>query len=46
LVEKEYVYLDTAMEYAPNREQLIGAVRGIKTTAQTLVHRVKHGGPT
>jgi len=41
LVEKEYVYLDTAMEWAPNREQLIGAVRGIKTTAQTLVHRVK-----
>jgi twitching motility protein PilT len=46
LVEKEYVYMDTALEYAPNREQLIGAVRGIKTTAQTLVHRVKHGGPT
>jgi twitching motility protein PilT len=41
LVEKEYVYLDTAMEFAPNREQLIGQVRGIKTTAQTLVHRVK-----
>ena len=41
LVEKDLVYLDTAMEYAPNREQLIGHVRGIKSTAQTLVHRVK-----
>ena len=46
LVEKELVYLDTALEYAPNREQLIGHVRGIKATAQTLVHRIKHGGPT
>ena len=41
LVERDLVYLDTAMEYAPNREQLIGHVRGIKATAQTLVHRVK-----
>lgn len=41
LVEKNLVYLDTAMEYAPNREQLLGSVRGIKTQAQTLVHRVK-----
>jgi twitching motility protein PilT len=46
LVEKELVYLDTAMEFAPNREQLIGHVRGIKATAQTLVHRVKRGGPS
>lgn len=45
LVEKELVYLDTAMEFAPNREALIGAVRGIKTSAQTLVHRVKRTGP-
>jgi twitching motility protein PilT len=41
LVENNLVYLDTAMEYAPNREQLLGTVRGIKTQAQTLVHRVK-----
>jgi twitching motility protein PilT len=41
LVEKDLVYLDTAMEFAPNREQLIGHVRGIKAAAQTLVHRVK-----
>lgn len=45
LVEKELVYLDTALEYAPNREQLIGHVRGIKATAQTLVHRIKHATP-
>ncbi|MBU0616306.1 MAG: PilT/PilU family type 4a pilus ATPase [Planctomycetes bacterium] len=41
LVEKNLVYLDTAMKFAPNREQLIGHVRGIKAAAQTLVHRVK-----
>lgn len=44
LVQREYVYLDTAMEYAPNREQLMASVRGIKTTAQGLVHRIKRGG--
>ncbi|RMF84910.1 MAG: PilT/PilU family type 4a pilus ATPase [Planctomycetota bacterium] len=44
LVEKELVYMDTAVEYAPNREQLVGQIRGIKTSAQTLVHRIKHGG--
>lgn len=43
LVEKELVYLDTALEFAPNREALMGRVRGIKVAAQTLVHRVKHG---
>lgn len=42
LVEAGLVYLDTAMEYAPNREALRGRVRGIKVSAQTLVHRVKH----
>lgn len=44
LVEQDLVYTDTAMEFAPNREQLIGSLRGIKTSAQTLVHRVKRGG--
>ncbi|MFO0838553.1 MAG: PilT/PilU family type 4a pilus ATPase [Phycisphaerae bacterium] len=41
LVDKGWVYTDTAMEYAPNREALLSEVRGIKTSAQTLVHRVK-----
>ena len=44
LVDKNLVYMDTALEYAPNREQLTGQIRGIKTSAQTLVHRIKHGG--
>ena len=43
LIEKDLIYTDTAMEFAPNREQLAGALRGIKTSAQSLVHRVKHG---
>lgn len=41
LVNEGLVYTDTAMEFAPNREQLIGQLRGIKTSAQTLVHRIK-----
>lgn len=44
LVDQELVYTDTAMEYAPNREQLKGALQGIKTSAQSLVHRVKRTG--
>lgn len=44
LVEEEKVYSDTAMEYAPNREQLLGSIRGIKTSAQTLVNRIKRAG--
>jgi twitching motility protein PilT len=44
LVEQNLVYTDVAMEYAPNREQLIGSLRGIKATAQSLVHRVKRTG--
>lgn len=43
LIEKGLVYTDVAMEYAPNREALRGQIRGIKTSAQTLVHRVKRG---
>jgi twitching motility protein PilT len=46
LVEQGMVYADTAMEYAPNREALKGMMRGIKTSAQTLVHRVKRSGPS
>ncbi|HWL95090.1 MAG TPA: PilT/PilU family type 4a pilus ATPase [Phycisphaerae bacterium] len=41
LVQKELVFMDVAMEYAPNREALSGRIRGIKTTAQSLIHRVK-----
>jgi twitching motility protein PilT len=41
LVEKELVHYDTAMEYAPSREALASAVKGIKTQAQSLIGRVK-----
>ena len=41
LVEREMVYFDTAMEYAPNREALESAVKGIKAASQTLVSRVR-----
>ena len=44
LVEQGLVYVDVAMEYAPNRESLKGMMQGIKTSAQTLVHRVKRTG--
>ncbi len=46
MVEKEMVYFDTAMEFAPHREALKSAVAGIKSSAQTLVHRIRHGGRT
>jgi twitching motility protein PilT len=44
LVAQGIIYTDVAMENSPNREQLIGQLRGIKASAQTLVHRVKRGG--
>ncbi len=43
LIEKEYVHYDTAMEYAPSREALASSVKGIKTSAQSLVGRVRGG---
>lgn len=44
LVDQELIYLDTAMEYSPNRDQLRGMVRGIKTSGQTLVSKIRKGG--
>ncbi len=41
LIEAEKVHYDTAMEYAPNREGLASAVKGIKAGAQTLVGRTR-----
>ncbi len=41
LVHQELVYLDTALEYAPNRDGLMSRIKGIKTTAQSMIHRVK-----
>jgi len=39
LVESDQVFYDVALEYAPSREALASAVKGIKTQAQTLVGR-------
>jgi twitching motility protein PilT len=41
LIEAEKVHYDTAMEFAPSREALQSAVKGIKATAQTLVSRTR-----
>jgi len=44
LIENEKVHFDTAMDYAPSREALESAVKGIKTQAQSLVGRVRGSG--
>ncbi len=44
LVQQDLIYMDVAMEYAPNREALKGMMHGIKLSAQTLVHRIKRSG--
>ena len=41
LVQDELVFRDTAMKFAPNSEALASLLRGIKTTAQTMIHRVR-----
>ncbi len=41
LIEEEKIFYDVAMEYAPSRESLASAVKGIKTSAQGLVGRVR-----
>jgi len=43
LIEQERVHYDTAMEYAPNREGLASAVKGIKASTQSLVTRTRAG---
>jgi twitching motility protein PilT len=41
LVQEELVFMDTAMEFAPNAEALAGQLRGIKAQAITMVHRTR-----
>ncbi len=41
LIETEKIYYDTGMEYAPNREALASAVKGIQTSTQGLVGKVR-----
>lgn len=44
LIESDKIYYDTAMEYAPSREALGSAVKGIKTASQGLVGRTRGKG--
>ncbi len=37
MIERELIYYDTAMEYAPNRDALESAVKGIKMSQQSIV---------
>ncbi len=37
MIEKELIYYDTAMEYAPNRDALASAIKGIKMSQQSIV---------
>ncbi|MBL9032291.1 MAG: PilT/PilU family type 4a pilus ATPase [Phycisphaerae bacterium] len=41
LCRKEWVSVQTAMAYAPNRDALDSALKGVEVKAQSLVHRVK-----
>lgn len=41
LVEKEWVDIQTAREFAPNREALDSILRGVEVKAQSLVGRIK-----
>ena len=43
LIGRELVHYDTAMDFAPNREALASAVKGITTTGQSLVGRITRG---
>jgi twitching motility protein PilT len=45
MVKKEWVSLQTAMEYAPSREALSSAMKGLEVRSQGLVTRVKAAGP-
>jgi twitching motility protein PilT len=39
LIEADKVHYDTAMEFAPNREGLASAVKGIKSSGQSIIGR-------
>lgn len=41
MVEREWVTSQTAMAFAPNREALASALKGVQVKAATLVHRIK-----
>lgn len=41
LVEKEWIDMQTAMEFAPNRDQLKSILKGVQVKSSTLVNRIK-----
>lgn len=41
LIEKEWIEMSVGMEYAPNREALQSALKGVQVKAATLVSRLK-----
>jgi len=41
LVEKDWVDIQTAMSFAPNREALESALRGVKVKSASLVNRIR-----
>lgn len=44
LVRKEWVAMSVAMDYAPNREALASALKGVEVKSQGLVSRIKSAG--
>lgn len=44
LVKKEWVSIQTAMDYAPNRDALDSMLKGVEVKAQTLVNRIRVAG--
>ena len=45
LVEKEWIDLNTARGYAPNRDALESMLKGVEVKASTLVGKIRQGGP-
>jgi twitching motility protein PilT len=44
LVNKEWVSLTTALEFAPNRDALLSTIKGVEVKSATLTGRIRSGG--
>lgn len=44
LVEKEWIAMATALDYAPNRDALASKLRGVKVQAESMVGKIKRPG--
>lgn len=44
LVKKEWVAMQTALEYAPNRDALTSILKGVEVKSASLVNRIGRGG--